>query len=207
MEPGNDAASRPTVLFIGDSITDCDRRTDPTGLGNGYVRDLAYSPELSGVEVVNRGISGERARDLRARWEQDVLAEKPTLVSILVGINEVWRRFDSGDATSASDFERVYRELLELSAASRLVLIEPFLLPVNPEQATWRDDLDEKRHVVRALAREFGAALVPADDALTALNDPHGLAPDGFHPSDKGHRELARLWLHAAAPILESLPG
>mgnify|MGYP001230988987 CR=1 FL=1 len=198
--------SRPVVVFVGDSITDCDRRTDPSGLGDGYVRQLALAPELRGFDVRNRGIAGDRAVDLERRWAEDVLAAEPALVSILVGVNEVWRRFDSGDPTSPEAFAGVYRRLLEPLATNRLVLVEPFLLPVNEEQASWLEDLDGKRRVVRTLARGVGATFVPAHDSLTALGDPHGLAPDGVHPSAAGHRELAALWLREAGSVLAAIP-
>src|ERR1700754_764879 len=97
--------TRPVIVFTGDSITDCDRRTDPEGLGDGYVRLLAGSPELAGFDVRNRGISGNRVLDLQERWENDVVAEQPAILSVLVGINETWRRYDSGDPTTAEQVE------------------------------------------------------------------------------------------------------
>lgn len=197
--------TRPVIVFAGDSITDCDRRTDPEGLGDGYVRLLAGRPELAGFEVRNRGISGNRVLDLQARWEDDVVAERPAIVSVLVGINETWRRYDSGDATSAAEFERDYRAILRRVQGARLVLVEPFLLPVDDVQRTWRADLDEKRAVTRSLAAGLGAALVPADAGLRALGAASDVAPDGIHPGELGHQELARLWLAGATEILEAV--
>jgi len=197
--------SRPVIVFAGDSVTDCGRRADPDGLGDGYVRLLAGLPELAGFEVRNRGVSGDRVRDLRARWEPDVVAEQPAVVSVLVGVNDTWRRFDSADPTSAEEFERDYRAILRRTEGARLVLVEPFLLPVDEAQRTWREDLDEKRAVTRSLAAELGAALVPADAGLGALGAPADLAPDGVHPAERGHRELARLWLAGAAAVLRTV--
>ncbi|GIF46259.1 lysophospholipase L1-like esterase [Asanoa ferruginea] len=186
-----------TIVFAGDSITDCDRRADPAGLGDGYVRLVADA--LGGAaRVVNVGISGNSARDLRDRWKTDVLAEQPSLVSVLVGINDTWRRYDSGTVTTAAEFESNYRALLTSLAGVRIVLIEPFLLPVRDEQVAWREDLDPKVAVVRALAAEFGAVLVPADTALAAAGAAADVAPDGIHPSAWGHELLAKLWLEHA---------
>ncbi|MBM0257766.1 SGNH/GDSL hydrolase family protein [Micromonospora sp. 4G55] len=198
--------NKPTILFAGDSVTDCGRREDPAGLGDGYVRRIAATLS-SEAHWLNRGISGDRSRDLRERWDRDVLAARPTIVSVLVGVNDTWRRYDSDDPTPAADFEANYRALLEPLAADRvgLVLIEPFLLPVRAEQVPWRDDLEPKIAVVRSLAREYGAALVPADTALNALGDAAGLTPDGVHPSHRGHQVLATLWLEHAASQLTAV--
>jgi acyl-CoA thioesterase-1 len=105
-----------TIVFIGDSLTDAGRREDVDGhLGHGYVR--LVSKELAergdARAIINTGISGDRAVDLRARWEPDALAHEPDLLSIYVGINDTWRRYDSGDPTSAESFAVTYRALLD----------------------------------------------------------------------------------------------
>jgi lysophospholipase L1-like esterase len=191
---------RRTVVFAGDSVTDCGRRTDPDGLGDGYVRNL-YD-DLSGryrerrPAIVNAGISGNRAADLADRWSTDVLAHDPSLVSILIGINDTWRRYDENDPTTAESFEASYRALLD-PLDCPVVLMEPFLLPVKDGQDAWREDLDPKLEVVRKLAVEYGAILVPTDVELTKQAASVGagtLAGDGVHPSPAGHRALADLW-------------
>ncbi|MGH3371016.1 MAG: GDSL-type esterase/lipase family protein, partial [Nocardioidaceae bacterium] len=104
--------SRSTVVLTGDSVTDCGRRTSGHGLGNGYVRQLRTDLGGRAPRIVNSGISGNRAADLVGRWQQDVLAHQPDLVSILVGINDTWRRYDKDDPSSAADYEASYRKLL-----------------------------------------------------------------------------------------------
>ena len=126
------------------------------------------------------------------------------VVSILVGVNDTWRRYDSGQETSAAQFEASYRRLLDSisGAGSVLVLIEPFVLPVSEEQEAWREDLDPKIEVVRQLAAGYGAVLVPADVELTRQAGELGaaaLADDGVHPTDLGHARLAELWLDTVA--------
>ncbi|WP_350280567.1 SGNH/GDSL hydrolase family protein [Kribbella sp. HUAS MG21] len=191
---------RRTVVFAGDSVTDCGRRTDPDGLGDGYVRTLYddLSDELGERRpaIVNTGISGNRAVDLAARWAADVLAHDPSLVSILIGINDTWRRYDEDDPTTPEAFEASYRALLD-ALTCPVVLMEPFLLPVKAGQQEWREDLDPKLEVVRKLAVEYGAILVPTDVELTkaaAAVGPATLADDGVHPTAAGHRALADLW-------------
>jgi acyl-CoA thioesterase-1 len=191
-----------TVLFIGDSVTDCGRRDDPDrGLGHGYVRliDEAFAAGGTPATVVNRGISGNRVRDLRARWQRDALDVRPMLTSVLIGVNDMWRRYDDNDPTTAEAFEADYRAILD-ALPSRdemaLVLVEPFLLPVTETKRGWREDLEPKIAVVRALAEEYGAVLVPADEHLNALDIPPAeIAADGVHPTELGHELLAKLWL------------
>lgn len=187
------------TVFIGDSVTDCGRLELPP-YGDGYVREIVASGRLSG-EVVNVGTSGHRLVDLVARWERDVIAAAPTRVSIAIGINDTWRRYDDDDPTTVEDFERDYRAVLERTRSAtgaELVLCEPFLLPVEAVMRTWREDLDPKIAVVHRLAAEFEAVLVPFDAAFTALAHSmpmEHLAADGIHPTALGHTAMADLWL------------
>lgn len=193
------------LVFAGDSVTDCGRREGTgAGMGDGYVRSLAGSADLAGAAVVNRGVGGDRVEDLARRWEADVLAEAPHAVSVMIGINDTWRRYDAGQETDQATFMARYRALLErLAPDTELVLMEPFLLPVNAEQQTWRQDLDPKIACVHRLAKEFGAVLVCTDKILNALvaagTPPESLALDGVHPTPQGHAAIAGAWLEAVS--------
>ena len=186
-----------TILFQGDSVTDCERnRREFNSLGGGY--PLYVSQAMPGVRVLNRGISGHRAKDLAARWEEDCLALEPDVVSILIGINDVWRRYDSNDPTGDAAFEASYRELLEPLRARniKILLILPFLLDVNAGVTRMREDLAGKQAVVRRLAQEYGAQLLDADELFREAVVAQGLSPahfaeDGVHPTQAGHRLLA----------------
>ncbi|UFU05911.1 SGNH/GDSL hydrolase family protein [Ruania halotolerans] len=189
-----------TILMTGDSITDCSRdRSDLRSLGEGYAALVAA--DLAHERVINTGIGGNRVVDLQARWEEDVLAHAPTVLSVMIGINDTWRRYDSDDPTSAQAYEAGYRALLTRTTAAgvaRIILIEPFLLPVREEQWAWREDLDPKIQVVRRLAAEFGTEYLATDGPLTqtaARTAPDFLAHDGVHLTPVGHRLLADLWL------------
>ncbi|CAN2178651.1 TesA Lysophospholipase L1 and related esterases [Candidatus Nanopelagicaceae bacterium] len=192
------AMSKVTV-FIGDSVTDCGRLEVPP-FGDGYVFNIANSTRLSG-EIINVGTSGHRLVDLENRWNTDVLAHQPTLVSVAIGINDTWRRYDDNDPTSAEAFEDSYRRVLAATKAQgnpELVLCEPFLLAVRDEMNTWREDLDPKIAVVHKLATEFKAKLVPFDQRFNDLAKEMSmseLAEDGIHPSKLGHQIMADLWL------------
>ncbi|WP_342439719.1 SGNH/GDSL hydrolase family protein [Paenibacillus sp. FSL L8-0436] len=200
------------ILFQGDSITDCGRNyEDASSLGVGYAMMAAARLGLQYPEknltFINRGISGNRITDLQQRWDKDCLDLRPTWVSIYIGINDTWRRFDSGQETTAAEFEAAYRDLIERTMSAldaKLVLIEPFVLPVPEDRKNWRQDLDPKIHVVRELAREYGAPLVPLDGLFAAASvkaEPAFWAGDGVHPSSAGHALIAEAWLKAVGAI------
>ena len=191
------------ILLTGDSITDWGRdRTDPTSLGHGYAGIVAAlagarRPDL-GLTFLNRGVGGDTSAMLRARWEQDAVALAPTVVSVLVGINDTWRRYDGGLPTSADEYEENLRAIV--GTAERLVLVEPFLVPVTQGQHGWREDLDPRIAVVRRIATERQAVLVPADGLFAAAAARTGAATwafDGVHPTPAGHGLLAEAWLDA----------
>jgi acyl-CoA thioesterase-1 len=203
--------SGDVVLFQGDSITDCGRdRSDPASLGGGYAAAAAAwfaaaHPDRR-VTFLNRGVSGDRVRDLEARWRADCLALEPAWVSVLIGINDVWRRYDSGEITPVDEFAGGYRRILRAAAGAgaRLILLEPFVLHVAPDRAAWREDLDPKIEAVRGLAREFGAILIPLDRMFAAASrkrPPAFWAEDGVHPSPAGHALIARAWLEAVGGL------
>lgn len=189
-----------TFLFTGDSVTDCGRRDDVQGLGQGYVRILHGLWRDAAPQMINTGIGGNRAADLAGRVGPDVVDHGADLVSILIGINDTWRRYDREDPTSTEAFTDSYRSVLKRvsESGSQIVLIEPFLLAVSEEQKRWREDLDPKIEAVRSLAEEFAAILVPADvnlnKAASKGDGPAAYAADGVHPTPLGHVQLAQLW-------------
>ena len=189
-----------TILLTGDSITDCGRdRDDLTSLGAGYAALVAAG--LPEEQVINTGIGGNRVKDLQARWDADVLAHSPAVLSIMIGINDTWRRYDSDDPTSSEAYEHGYRDILTRSREAgieKIVLVEPFLLPVNDGQWGWREDLDPKIQVVRRLAAEFSTDYLATDGPLAEVAARTGaaaLAHDGVHLTEAGHRFLADRWL------------
>ena len=196
------------VLFQGDSITDAGRsRENDVDLGRGYPAMVAawfsaLYPEKN-VRFINRGISGNRAADLKRRWQPDCLDLAPTWVSILIGINDTWRRYDSDDPTSAQVYGANFRAILEQTREklnAKLVILEPFCLPVPEDRASWRVDLDPKIAVARELAREFEATFVPLDGLFAAAATKREMGfwlPDGVHPSPAGHALIAQAWLSA----------
>ena len=200
------------VLFQGDSITDCGRdRGNPDDLGRGYAFMIAalfssIHPERN-VRFLNRGIGGNTVEDLKARWQEDCIALKPTWLSILIGINDAARAFTQNKPMPAEVFESTYHSLLlevKQKLGSRLILLEPFVLPIPEDRMRWREDLDAKVHAVRRLAQEFGAILIPLDGLFAqaaARKDMAFWSPDGVHPSPAGHAMIARHWLKAVKAL------
>ena len=159
------------------------------------------------VSFLNRGISGNRVPDLINRWDKDCLGLKPTWLSILIGINDMWRRYDSHDPTSIEQFESNYCRSLDQTFARmtpQVILCEPFLLPVNQQQKSWREDLDPKIEVVRRLASEYKTMLLPLDTIFAEAaqqREPDYWLPDGVHTSPAGAALIAQSWLKAVGAI------
>ena len=212
-----------SILFIGDSITDAGREPmgEPApwgtaGLGRGYVSLveswlLATRPQ-DRVRVFNRGTSGHTVRDLAARWQADVLDLKPDTVSIMIGVNDVWRQFDTPLRTETHVLPEEYERTLEnlavrtlpaLGASSRLVLATPFFIEGNKADPM-RVRMDAYGAVVRRLAAKHGATFVDtqaAFDAVLAHAHPMTLAWDRIHPQPVGHMILARAFLAALGAL------
>ncbi len=202
------------LVMIGDSITDC-ARARPIGeglfdaLGKGYVALVeatltAALPEQH-IRVVNVGSSGNTVRDLATRWHTDVLDLNPDWLSIMIGINDVWRQFDTPLQTEQHVRLDTYAETLEkLVSQTRprlkgLVLMTPFMIEPNRTDAM-RAMMDSYGAVVKALARQHDAILVDtqaAFDPVLAHLHPMALAWDRIHPNPAGHMVLARAFLKA----------
>jgi len=198
------------VLFQGDSITDCGRDRNATavndGLGQGYAllvaAQLLESRPGDGLKFLNRGVSGNRIVDLYARIKSEIINLRPTILSVLIGVNDTWHEFGSGNGVAVPKYERVYRECLsEVRVALpnvRFVLCEPFVLRCGVVTDDWMAEINQRRDVVKKLADEFQAVFVPFqtifDDAVRRA-PPTDWAADGVHPTYAGHMLMARTWL------------
>ncbi|HJA93936.1 MAG TPA: SGNH/GDSL hydrolase family protein [Candidatus Eisenbergiella merdipullorum] len=195
------------VLFQGDSITDCGRVRETDDLGPGYPAKVAQIYRClypgNGTEFINRGVSGNRSCDLLARYEEDFLSVKPDFISILIGINDTWRRYDSADPTSTQQYENNYRTLLEQLRRdlpqAKLLVIEPFLIPADPQKETWHEDLAPKIQAARRLARQYADYFLPMDGLFQSQivkgARPEELSEDGVHPTEAGHAVIAEAYL------------
>lgn len=198
------------ILFIGDSITDCNRnRSDSNDLGSGYPHLLAAyllnKYPTYNLEILNRGVGGDKLVDLKHRWEKDCLNHNPDIVSILIGINDVWHDLDIEEQleeTALEQFEADYRNILKSLAHrtdARVILMEPFVLPYPKDRVNWRKQLDPRIQIVRRLANEYHTAFVPLDGVMNALGIENGFqtytGDDGVHPTLTGHAAIADTWV------------
>jgi lysophospholipase L1-like esterase len=196
------------IVFIGDSITDCGRNGAAAPYGDGYVSLvrsllLARYPDL-GLRFVNKGTSGNTVKHLRSRWERDVVAEQPDWVSVKIGINDVWRTFDSRGigAVALDDYVATYRQLLDRTreaTGARLILIEPYMIEPDKTQPM-RAQMDQYGARVRELAHTYDATLVRAQEAFDIAlqhSTPSDWADDKIHPNQPGHAIIALAFLRA----------
>ena len=205
-------AAGATILFQGDSITDCERSRNQespnAGLGTGYAArlagDLLADRPTDGFRMFNRGISGNRIVDLYARWRIDAILLRPDLISILIGVNDTWHGFTSDNGVEVERFEQVYRLLLDYTReclpASRFVLMEPFVLPVGVVEPAWEREMAERQAVVHGLAGDYSAVFVPLQKPFEKAAEEGGPAywlHDGVHPTPAGHALIAREWRRA----------
>ena len=202
------------VLFIGDSISDY-QRARPVGeghfeaFGTSYVADVAaqftcMKPEL-GIRIVNMGIGGNQVRDLKARWQTDVLDLAPDWVSVLIGINDVWRQFDCPwqpeKHVLPEEYEATYEELIKatLPRCKGMILMTPYIMEPNRADPM-RARMDEYSAIVKGLAEKYGQTFVDlqgAWDQLFTHMHPMNIAWDRIHPNHAGCVYIANQFLKA----------
>jgi lysophospholipase L1-like esterase len=202
------------LIMLGDSVTDCGR-AQPVGeglfgaTGNGYVAlvdallSTAY-PER-GIRVVNMGTSGDTVRELKARWQRDIIEQQPDWLSVMIGFNDVWRHFDyPWQPEMHVHLDEYHRTLDELIATTKslvkgLVLMTPYYIESNTQDAM-RARMDRYGAAVRDIAEQHGTFFVDTQAAfnqlLTHLHS-SAIARDRVHPNNIGHMLLARTFLQA----------
>jgi len=203
-----------TLLMIGDSITDCERARPRGeglfgGIGKGYVAQVdallnTVYPQLQ-IRVINMGSSGNTIRDLKTRWQTDVLDLKPDWLSIMIGINDVWRQHDLPLMKEQHVYLDEYESTLDtlvaqtLPTVKGLVLMTPYFMETNPKDAM-RANMDKYGQAVKKTAQRYNTLFV---DTQAAMNQvlahyyPATLGWDRVHPNHIGHMTLARAFLNA----------
>lgn len=200
------------VLLQGDSITDCGRNRRRTGpndanaMGQGYAYLIGCGllkdqPRLD-LKIYNRGISGHKVPDLQQRWAGDCLELKPAIVSILIGVNDIWHKMAGRYEGTVEDYRTGYTALLEQTRQAlpkvTLVVCEPFALRCGAVKDDWYPEMDQRRAVAKEVAQKAGAIFAPFqamfDKAIGAGTSPQYWAGDGVHPSMAGHALMSETW-------------
>lgn len=205
------------ILFQGDSITDCLRGSYDSGafMGSGYPcliqSDLCL--DRTDIEVLNCGISGNRVTNLLARWKKDCINLRPDVISILIGVNDVWHEQSHQEGVDAELFEETYRVLLRCTKRmlpeTKLILLGAYLTHGTATDGTqWGGFYKEvalRNALTRRLAAEFGAEFLDLqrlfDEACEKLPPEHW-TQDGVHPTAAGHRLIANAWEKKMQPVL-----
>lgn len=204
------------ILFQGDSITDAGRARDNNdNLGAGYpafVQARLGADEPGKYEFINRGISGNRVVDLYARIKADMINLAPDVMSILIGVNDVWHEVDFKNGVDTPKFERIYGMLLdeffEACPNTKVMIMEPFVLPGSgshrPDEngvsryPYFRREVEARAAASRRIAEKYHLAFLPLQATLdeVAKNTPEGYwLVDGVHPGPYGRQLIADLWI------------
>jgi lysophospholipase L1-like esterase len=202
-----------TILFQGDSITDAGRKKEQTDVvsqqsafGNGYAwmaaSQLLVSRPEDKLRCFNRGISGNKVYQLAERWQTDCLDLKPDVLSILIGVNDIWHKLNGNYDGTGEVYERDYNALLKRTKEAlpnvKLVVCEPFVLKCGAVDAKWFPEFDHYRAAAKRVAESAGAVFVPFQamfDRAVEFAPPESWAHDGVHPSPLGAALMAHTWL------------
>jgi lysophospholipase L1-like esterase len=209
------------LVMAGDSVTDCGRNyTLPpcfwSTWGDGYVH-VVYSAFLSlapdrNIMVVNQGVSGNTSADLDERWNRDIMSLSPDYVSIMIGINDVWRHFDSVVRQEKLIDKEMFRENLRsimkktVPSVKHVFLMTPVMFEINKTEPMFVM-LKEYDAVIKETAEEYGQTFIDTQsyvDRVLAYQHPYMFTTDRVHPNLPGHFIIARSFLDAAGLFTET---
>jgi lysophospholipase L1-like esterase len=199
-----------TIVFTGDSITDAGRRERAyRPFGNGYAHFTAYYllaryPQFN-FRIINTGINGNTVCDLEQRWKRDCLEHRPDVLSVLIGINDIWRIHTPGreaEGVALALYEKTYSKLLsqvKQQGDCQIVLMEPFMFCEDTDNPMFGHLLDYI-NVVHSLAEQFDALIVPLQAAInksikTIASDKW--SDDTVHPYVWTHAWISQRWIEA----------
>lgn len=204
-----------TILFQGDSITDAGRSREKAavaneqpGMGKGYAwlaaASLLSTRPADNLKIYNRGISGHKVYQLAERWQADCLDLKPDVLSILIGVNDIWHRLNGSYDGTVQVYERDYRALLDRTRKAlpkvKLVICEPFVLRCGAVTDKWFPEFNSFRTAAQRVCADFKATWVPFQfvfDEAVRYAPADRWAQDGVHPSGDGAALMAHAWIRA----------
>lgn len=200
------------IVFAGDSVTDMGSQ-QPVGeglfdsLGQGYVRILdsllgAFYPQIK-LRITNSGISGNTSRDLLARFDRDVVALNPDWVSICIGINDVWRQFDSPAIPDGhvlpDEYEHNIEEMIVRikDKVKGVFILSPYYIEPNKADAM-RKRMDEYVEICERLAKKHGCRFINLQEVFAdycKYRHSAYIAWDRVHPNQVGAVVIAKAFL------------
>jgi lysophospholipase L1-like esterase len=203
------------ILFQGDSITDAGRNREDKnpnstrGLGNGYpllaTSELLYGNAGKNIQIYNRGVSGNKVYQLAERWSEDCLDLKPTILSILVGVNDFWHtlkwNYNGTIETYRNDFKALLQKTKEQLPGVKLIIGEPFAVNgIKSVDNDWFPKFYDYQKAAKEVAAQFDAVFIPYqsifDKAMKSAPGSYWTG-DGVHPSLAGAQLMAHAWLKA----------
>lgn len=201
------------ILFYGDSITDMGRRREYDNLSDtAFSYGVGYPVFVAGelhrhpdrYEVINRGIAGNEIVDLYARVGADVWNHNPDVLSVLIGINDLWHQISLKAGVELERWIRMYKLLIEDTKKRfpniKLVICEPFMLRGCGTEEYYQHftKIKEYASAAKRIAEEYGAYFLPLQEVLeeaTARAKPDTYLYDGIHPTAAGAKLIADEWL------------
>ncbi len=210
----NSLKNGSVILFQGDSITDAGRNRNskgansPRGFGFGYpfliATALLGDHPQSQLKCYNRGISGNKVPDLDKRWQVDCIDLKPDILSILIGVNDIWHKLNGRYNGTVETYEQGFAALLERTRKAlpdtRIVICEPFVLRCGAVKDNWFPEFEHRRAAAERVAKAAKATWVPFQakfNEAVKTTPPNYWAGDGVHPSMAGHALMAKTWREA----------
>lgn len=198
-----------TVLFQGDSITDTGRsRENDTATGTGYATLVRGEIEYdfpNQYKMYNRGISGNRVVDLYARIKSDIINLKPDIMSILIGVNDVWHEIDYQNGVDAEKFFQIYCMLIEEIKVAlpdvKIMIMEPYVMKEWATEAHWEEfntEVRKRAEKAKQIAEKYNLLFIPLQekfDEATKLAPINHWLGDGVHPTIAGHELIKREWI------------
>lgn len=199
------------ILFQGDSITDCGRsRDNDSYLGHGYsnfVKGKLMCDEPGKYILINRGVSGNRIIDVYARIKCDIINLQPDVMSLLIGINDVWHEVSHQNGVDSVKFEKIYdmliSEVLEALPNIKIIILEPFVVKGCATVEAWdffHSETLKRAEVAKRIAEKYSLKFVPLQEKFDAMSVnvlPDYWAGDGVHPTPAGHEFISREWIKA----------
>lgn len=195
------------LLFLGDSITDCNHCFDPENLGFGYVRmisnELNKNENPHKFQLINKGNDGFTVRSVLRLWKSTAPMISPDFITILIGINDLAVIKNTGitEAAALAEFRQRYEELItevQRNHDCPILLMEPFIFPHPAQYITWKSSLLKMNKIIHGISSSKHVDFLPLWSELLKAADIHGyhdITTDGIHLTETGHQILMEKWM------------